>query len=131
VRHRPLAFVLALAAGDYLLWNWSLAGGHDVLALIAGLTLPPLAIAAAALIVLSAARLVARSAQPRVRRAGQAGGRADGRDVAGAAAARRRMSSPRGTGAGAAVAAEAPFDAPGDARLDRDGPSRPSSKLAA
>ena len=31
--------------GDYLLWNWSLNGNHDVLALVSGLTLPPLALA--------------------------------------------------------------------------------------
>jgi hypothetical protein len=69
VHHRPLAFVLALAAGDYLLWNWSVQGGHDVPALIAGLSLPPLAVAALWLLALNIVRLLARSAQqPRVRR---------------------------------------------------------------
>jgi hypothetical protein len=70
VHHRPLAFVLALAAGDYLLWNWSLAGGHDVVALISGLTLPPLAVALVGLLVLNAARLLAHSALRQVRGTG-------------------------------------------------------------
>ena len=43
VSHRPLAFVPGSPLGDYLLWNWSLNGNHDVLALVSGLTLPPLA----------------------------------------------------------------------------------------
>jgi len=35
--------VTMIIVGDYLLWNWSLGGNHEVLALVAGLTLPPLA----------------------------------------------------------------------------------------
>jgi hypothetical protein len=61
VPHRPLALVSALGVGDYLLWNWSLSHSHDVLALISGLTLPPLVIAALWLLALSVARLLARS----------------------------------------------------------------------
>jgi hypothetical protein len=49
------------AAGDYLLWNWSLNGNHDVLALVSGLTLPPLAIACIWLFALSAMRLLAHT----------------------------------------------------------------------
>jgi hypothetical protein len=52
-----------LAGGDYLLWNWSLQGSHDLLALVAGLTLPPLAIALIWLLALNAARLLARVAR--------------------------------------------------------------------
>lgn len=64
--YRPLALVCVLAGGDYLLWNWSLQGSHDVLSLISGLTLPPLAIALAWLLALNATRVVARMArQPR------------------------------------------------------------------
>jgi hypothetical protein len=63
VHFRPLAIVSVLAGGDYLLWNWSLQGNHDVLALIAGLTLPPLAIALICLLVLNTARLLARAAR--------------------------------------------------------------------
>jgi hypothetical protein len=61
VSHRPLALVSVLAVGDYLLWNWSLNGNHDVLALVSGLTLPPLAIACIWLVALSVMRLLAHS----------------------------------------------------------------------
>jgi HAMP domain-containing protein len=60
VSHRPLVFVSGLTVGDYLLWNWSLNGGQDVLALVAGLTLPPLLVACLWLLALSLARLLAR-----------------------------------------------------------------------
>lgn len=55
---RPLVFVSALTVGDYLLWNWSLNGNHDLLALLAGLTLPPLALACLWLLTLGVARLI-------------------------------------------------------------------------
>ncbi len=55
---RPLALVSLLAGCDYLLWNWSLAHGHDILALVAGMTLPPLLIALAWLLVVSCGRLL-------------------------------------------------------------------------
>ncbi len=47
----------ALAGGDYGLWKWALAGNHQVLAIVCGLTLPPLALAFAWLLVVSAWRL--------------------------------------------------------------------------
>ena len=50
---RPLVFVLVLTVGDYLVWNWSLNGNHDVLALASGLTLPPLALASLWMLVAS------------------------------------------------------------------------------
>ena len=53
--------MLGLTAGDYLLWNWSLSGNHDVPALVSGLTLPPLAAASMLLIATTVLRLVARS----------------------------------------------------------------------
>jgi hypothetical protein len=120
---RPLALVSLVAFGDYLLWNWSLSANHDILALVSGLTLPPLLIAFAWLFVLSAVRLIAGSAQrpraranpytvdvrARQRAAGSAANR--GASVAGAARA------PLGGGA-ATVAGEA-------------SPASPSSKLAA
>lgn len=62
--HRPLVFLPALTVGDYLLWNWSVGGNHDVLALIAGFSLLPLALASAWLIVLNLGRLIARTTQP-------------------------------------------------------------------
>jgi hypothetical protein len=63
VPYRPLAFVAGLALGDYLLWNWSLNSGHDVLALVSGLTLPPLAVACVWLLALTLARLLAHTAR--------------------------------------------------------------------
>jgi hypothetical protein len=53
--------VLGLTAGDYVLWNWSLSGNHDVAALVSGLTLPPLAAASMLLIATTVLRLLARS----------------------------------------------------------------------
>jgi hypothetical protein len=32
-----------LTAADYVLWDWSIADGHDIVSLVAGLTLLPLA----------------------------------------------------------------------------------------
>ena len=55
---RPLVFVLVLTVGDYLVWNWSLNGNHDVIALVSGLTLPPLALASISLLGLAVARLL-------------------------------------------------------------------------
>ncbi|HXP37450.1 MAG TPA: hypothetical protein VN817_06765, partial [Solirubrobacteraceae bacterium] len=66
--HRPLAIVSGLTIGDYLLWNWSLNGSHDVLALVSGLTLPPLAAAFLWLIALTGARLLARARRPGARK---------------------------------------------------------------
>jgi hypothetical protein len=60
VSHRPLVLVFGLTVGDYLLWNWSLGANHDVLALVSGLTLPPVALAFVWLLALSFARLLAR-----------------------------------------------------------------------
>ena len=61
--HRPLVLVSGLTVGDYLLWNWSLGANHGVLALISGVTLPPLAVVCVWLLALAAARLVARFAR--------------------------------------------------------------------
>jgi len=111
VSHRPLVFVAGLTLGDYLLWNWSLSGNHDVLAMAAGLTLPPLALATLALLALSLLRVLARRARsialPGPRR----------RAAAPAAHAPRRLHAPRAA-----------------ARVAEEGPSRASSgsrKLAA
>jgi hypothetical protein len=61
VSHRPLALLSGLTLGDYLLWNWSLSANHDVLALVAGLSLLPLALACLWLLAVSVARVLARS----------------------------------------------------------------------
>jgi hypothetical protein len=60
-----LVFVSALAVGDYLLWNWSLSANHALLALLAGLTLPPLALAFVWLLALGLARALAGAARRR------------------------------------------------------------------
>lgn len=65
---RPLVAVSGLTLGDYLLWNWSLNGNHDVIALVSGLTLPPLALAFLWLLALSTARLLALTTRSRDRR---------------------------------------------------------------
>jgi hypothetical protein len=61
VSRRPLVFVSGLTVADYLLWNWSLNSNHDVLALVSGLTLPPLAVASLWLLSLAVARLIAHA----------------------------------------------------------------------
>jgi hypothetical protein len=62
VSRGTLVTVTALTLGDLLLWHWSLAGNHDVLALIAGLSLPPLVVASAWLLVVTILRVLARGA---------------------------------------------------------------------
>lgn len=57
---RPLVFLPGLTLGDYLLWHWSLSANHEVLALISGLSLPPLVVACVWLLTLTAGRLIAR-----------------------------------------------------------------------
>jgi len=59
VSRRPPVLVIGLTVGDFLLWNWSLNAGHDVLALISGLTLPPLALMSAWMLAMGAMRAIA------------------------------------------------------------------------
>ncbi|HEV3035302.1 MAG TPA: hypothetical protein VGX72_11000 [Solirubrobacteraceae bacterium] len=61
--HRPLVFVSGLTVADYMLWNWSLNSNHDVLALVSGLTLPPLAVGWVWLLALTLASVAARYAR--------------------------------------------------------------------
>jgi len=113
---RPLVFVSGLTLGDYVLWNWSLNHNHDVLALISGLTLPPLAVACVWLLVLTAMRLLARFG----RRSARAGVGSTARGTTqGTAASAGSARSPRPAGA-------APEEAPTAA-----GAARSSSRLAA
>ena len=58
-----LVTVPALTLGDLLLWHWSLAGSHDVFALISGLSLPPLLIASAWLLIVAFVGAIARRAR--------------------------------------------------------------------
>jgi len=58
VRPRALAFLLVLTVADYMLWNWSIAGGHDIVSLVAGLTLLPLGTVSIAQLALGTARMM-------------------------------------------------------------------------
>jgi hypothetical protein len=98
VSHRPLAILSGLTLGDYLLWNWSLSANRGVLALVAGLSLPPLALAWFWLLVVTVGRLLGRSA----RRARTAA--ADRRHAAGARSARAAEHRARAAGAASASA---------------------------
>jgi hypothetical protein len=103
VQQRPLVFVTAVACADYLLWNWSLNANHETIALLAGLTLPPLALATAWLIALAVGRAIARSA-----------GRVRLGKSQGTPAKRAAEQSGRGTSAplGEAAAPSAPVEPP-------------------
>jgi hypothetical protein len=50
--------LLVLTAVDYVLWDWSIADGHDITSLVAGLTLLPLAALSLGGLVLTGARLL-------------------------------------------------------------------------
>jgi hypothetical protein len=127
VQHRPLALVSVLAVGDYLLWNWSLQGSHDVLALISGLTLVLLVIALIWLVVLNVGRLLAGAAQ---RRSAHARG-ADVGAVRTAAARRRGARPARSTRRGAVVRGGAVAQTAEPAQQRKGGEPASSSKLAA
>ena len=58
MRPRALAFLLVVTVADYMLWNWSIAGGHDIVSLVAGLTLLPLGTVSIAQLALGAARIM-------------------------------------------------------------------------
>jgi hypothetical protein len=60
VRPRALLLLLALTVGDYLLWQWSIAGSHDILSLLAGFTLLPLVAISAWRLALTGAGLLSR-----------------------------------------------------------------------
>jgi len=124
--------VSGLTVGDYLLWNWSLNGNHEVLALVAGLTLPPLAVACVWLLVLSAARLVAGLARRSPASRSPARRSAARRSAAHNATHRRS----RVTGHGRARperarTAQASAAAPEEVRSSAGSPDPPSRTLAA
>jgi hypothetical protein len=58
VRLRALPPLLAVVAADYALWDWSIASGHDIVSLVAGLTLLPMAAVALGMLVVAGARLL-------------------------------------------------------------------------
>jgi hypothetical protein len=63
VSRATLVTVPVLTLGDLLLWHWSLAGGHDLLALVSGLTFLPLLVASIWLLVITLVRVLARGAR--------------------------------------------------------------------
>jgi hypothetical protein len=123
-----LATVCGLTIGDYLLWNWSLNANHAVLALVSGLTLPPLAIAFVWLLVLTLARLVAsasrdaRGARPRKAPHARRAARASARVPAAPSGAPPRAGTAPNTAAHTSSAAPAP---------PASSPARASRKIAA
>jgi hypothetical protein len=58
---KRLALICGITLADYLLWNWSVGGNHDLLALVSGLTLPFLVLASAVLLLVSLARVISGS----------------------------------------------------------------------
>jgi hypothetical protein len=50
--------LLVLTGIDYALWDWSIADGHDIASLLAGLTLLPLAAVSLGGLVLTGVRLL-------------------------------------------------------------------------
>jgi hypothetical protein len=120
VSHRPLAILSGLTLGDYLLWNWSLSANRGVLALVAGLSLPPLALACLWLLAVTVGRLLASSAR-RARAA--ADDRRHAVSARGARAAENRART-------SAAATRAPADQP-SAPAAASSPAPSPGKLAA
>jgi hypothetical protein len=58
VRLRALPLLLALTAADYALWDWSIASGHDIVSLVSGLTLLPMAAITLGMLAVGGARLL-------------------------------------------------------------------------
>jgi hypothetical protein len=58
VRLRALVPLLVLTVVDYALWDWSIADGHDIVSLVAGLTLLPLAAVSLGGLVLTSTRVL-------------------------------------------------------------------------
>jgi len=103
VRLRALPLLLALTAADYALWDWSIAGGHDILSLVSGLTLLPLATATVAMLAVGAARLAAFALA-----------RSSGQRNAGPTARRGRMAEHGRVATHGGVPAAAPDTRPAD-----------------
>ncbi len=138
VSRRPLVTVPALTLGDLLLWHWSLTAPHTVLAIVAGLTLPPLLVASMWLVGLACVRLLARgvraplthmsrtrSGRSRSRTTRRSGAVAAGPGTTAAVASAGGVPAPRPTAARSSAAQPAQVPV---ASADRE---RPPRKLAA
>ena len=129
---RPLVTVPALTLADLLLWHWSLTAPHTVLAIVAGLTLPPLLVASMWLLAVAGLQLLARGVRvPLTRasrsRAGRAGSRtaSHGDAIAAAVSPRADVPTPRTT------AARSTAPRPAQAPVASAAGERPPRKLAA
>lgn len=58
MRLRALPPLLAVVAADYALWDWSIASAHDIVSLVAGLTLLPMAAVALGMLAVATARFL-------------------------------------------------------------------------
>lgn len=127
--HRLPVSVAGLTAGDYLLWSWSSNGNHAVLALVSGLTLPPLAAACVWLLVLTLVRFIASGARRSL--AGARGGLIASQRSQRARAARRTTAAPR-TGAASAAGVAPAASVLEDALVSASGASsEPASRTLA
>ena len=120
--YRPLAIVSGLTLGDYLLWDWSLNHNHDVLAVVAGLTLPPLALAWLWLLAVTLVRLTARTTRRSSQRA--AGRRARSARAPISETAESGETAPQASGDGEQPTVEQPA-------IPATGAGRPSRRIAA
>ncbi len=130
VSRRPLVTVPALTLGDLLLWHWSLTAPHTVLAIVAGLTLPPLLVASMWLVGLACVRLLARGVRAPLThvsrtRSGRSRSRAAAPGTTAAVASAAANPAPRPTTARSSAAQPAQVPV---ASGDRE---RPPRKLAA
>jgi membrane protein implicated in regulation of membrane protease activity len=114
-----------LTAADYALWDWSIADGHDIVSLVAGLTLLPLAAATLALLAVGAARVLSLVLErPAARRRGRRGHIAGGRGTDRASADRARTHAQARAGMSPQAAAPA-------RTAENAGRERSSRRLAA
>lgn len=131
---RPLAAVLLFSLVDYALWNWSLGANHDIIALVAGLTLVPLLIALTWLLVLGATRIagdVTRRARESAATRAQARSAAAPHRARRASGGRTARAGARGARGGAATRSSAHGRPVASGTGEEATASASSSKLAA
>jgi len=122
VSRRPLVTVPALTLADLLLWHWSLTAPHEIVAIVAGLTLPPLLVTSIWLVGLAGVRLLARGVRVPLNRASRTSRTRAGR------ADTKRAGTRRAPGVGATATSAGPAAIPSTATLAGE---RPPRKLAA
>ncbi len=133
---RPLVTVPALTLVDLLLWHWSLTAHHQTLAIVAGLTLPPLLVASMWVVALALIRVLARGVRAPLARASRT--RAHHASTAGASelgsltpAAGAAMASPATLAAPRPAVARAVAPRPAQVPVASADRERPPRKLAA